>query len=113
MRKKLETHESLVVASLKDPELAASYLNEHWHYRGPKRVELLMKAIHRVALARGITKVSKESGISRRALYKIFSEEGNPTAETLLSLLDTLGVGIRFDASRKKARPKREEEDAA
>ena len=67
MRKKLDTHEQLVIEQLKDAEFAAEYLNEHWSYRGPRRMEYLLQALHRVALARGISKVARESGISRRA----------------------------------------------
>lgn len=49
------------------------------------------------------TALARQSGISSRTLYQAFSEEGNPKVETLLTLLDTIGVNIRFEAeSRKK-----------
>ena len=113
MSAKLGSHEKFVVDQLKHPEFAAEYLNEHWNYRGPKRMELLMQALHRVALARGITRVSRESGISRRALHKIFSEDGNPTAETLVAILDTFRVGIYFEPIPPRKRAKAKQDEAA
>ncbi|MBI1820322.1 MAG: helix-turn-helix domain-containing protein [Nitrospirae bacterium] len=50
--------------------------------------------------------MSRKSGISRRILYKAFSETGNPTVETLLTLLDTIGVSIRFKTENFKNRKK-------
>ena len=41
-----------------------------------------------------MTHVSRESGVSREALYRALSEEGNPRLSTLTSVLSALGFGL-------------------
>jgi probable addiction module antidote protein len=43
---------------------------------------------------KGMLQVSKETGIARGALYRMLSEDGNPTLKTMLSVLDVLGLDI-------------------
>jgi probable addiction module antidote protein len=38
--------------------------------------------------------VSKETGLARGALYRMLSEDGNPTLKTMLSVLDVLGLDM-------------------
>lgn len=102
MHKKSSDFKRFVIEELKNPKLAAAYLNEHYNYRGPNWKEHLLEAIKNVVSAQGFSKLSRQSGISRRTLYKAFSDRGNPTIETLFTLLDTIGVGIRFDAGSRK-----------
>lgn len=105
MAKKLVEFKKFLIEELKDPKLAVAYLNEHFRYRGPDRKKHLLLGIKNVVEAQGFTALARQSGISRRTLYQAFSEEGNPTVETLLTLLDTIGINIRFEAeSRKKER---------
>lgn len=42
----------------------------------------------------GITNLAKKSGLSRQALYKIFSEKGNPEFSTVVNILDKVGYKI-------------------
>ncbi len=90
MKKKMSSYENFIIEQLKDPELAAEYLREHWEYQGDDKLELLLQALHRIASAKGMTEVAKKSGISRRNLYKMFSDKGNPSAKTLLDLMGAL-----------------------
>jgi probable addiction module antidote protein len=46
------------------------------------------------ARAKGMLQVSKETGLARGALYRMLSEEGNPTLKTMLSVLDVLGLDM-------------------
>jgi probable addiction module antidote protein len=105
MKKKMDEFDKLVVGQLKDPEFALAYLNEHLSYTGPKRLELILDALHKVAEARGINAVVKKSKISRRTLFHALSKSGNPTLETFLKLLDAVDVKINFDLAHhnKKA----------
>ena len=41
-----------------------------------------------------MTEVSRESGVSREALYRSLSEEGDPRLSTLTSVLSALGYGL-------------------
>jgi probable addiction module antidote protein len=105
MKKKMDEFDKLVVGQLKDPAFALAYLNEHLSYAGPKKLELILDALHKVAEARGINTVIKKSKISRRTLFHALSKSGNPTLDTFLRLLDAVGVKINFDMAlhRKKA----------
>lgn len=47
-----------------------------------------------VARARGMTKVAKEAGVTRMALYKGLHEAGDPRLSTLLGLARALGFKI-------------------
>ena len=107
MKKKLDGLDDLMVEHLKDPEFATEYLRENWEYQGPDKLELLLQALHRIALARGMTAVSRKSGVSRRNLYKMFAENGNPSAKTLLVVMEALGARMTIEQSkplRKKIR---------
>jgi probable addiction module antidote protein len=45
-----------------------------------------------------MTALSRETGISREALYKAFGENGNPTLDTLLKVTRALGVRLAVAA---------------
>lgn len=47
-----------------------------------------------IARARGMTEVSRSAGVSRRALYKALSKDGDPRLSTLTGVLSALGVKI-------------------
>lgn len=106
MAKKSVDFKNFLIDKLKDPQLAVAYLNEHFRYQGPDRKKHLLLGIKNVIEAQGFTVLSRKSGISRRTLYKAFSETGNPTVETLLTLLDTIGMSIRFETEKLKNKRK-------
>lgn len=106
MAKKSVDFKKFLIDKLKDPQLAVAYLNEHFRYQGPDRKKHLLLGIKNVIEAQGFTVLSRKSGISRRTLYKAFSETGNPTVETLLTLLDAIGMSIRFETEKLKMRRK-------
>ena len=97
MKKKMDAWDHAAIEHLKDPEFAAAYLRENWEYQGPDKLDLLLMALHRIAIAKGMTKVAKESGVSRRNLYKMFSESKNPSARTLLIVMHALGVKLSIE----------------
>lgn len=51
-------------------------------------------ALGNVAKARGMTGLSKETGVAREALYKALGKDGNPTLDTLLAVTRALGVKL-------------------
>ena len=61
--------------------------------------ELIVAAIGDVARARGMTKVADSSGLGRESLYKSLSLDGNPSFETILKVLSSLGFGLRPSVS--------------
>ena len=81
--------QSLLTALL-DPVEASAYLNAALE-DSPKA---FLKALKSAAQARQMSKVAKDAGIQRETLYRSFSEQGNPTLETLSSVLAALGMKI-------------------
>jgi probable addiction module antidote protein len=54
----------------------------------------IAKAMGVVARAKGMTELSRETGLSREQLYRSFSEQGNPTLKNLLAVMRALGVDM-------------------
>jgi probable addiction module antidote protein len=59
-------------------------------------------AIGAVARARGLTNLERATGIKRQTLNKSFSLKGNPTLETLVTVLGALGLRLEVVADRGK-----------
>jgi probable addiction module antidote protein len=51
----------------------------------------IAKAIGVVARARGMTNISRETGLAREQLYRSFSEDGNPTLESTIAVMKAIG----------------------
>lgn len=47
-----------------------------------------------IARARGMTEVARRAGVTREALYKALSEDGDPRLTTLLGVARALGVTL-------------------
>jgi probable addiction module antidote protein len=54
-------------------------------------------ALGTIARARGMTKVAKDAGVTREALYRALSEDGDPRLSTLLGVAKALGLRITFN----------------
>jgi probable addiction module antidote protein len=52
------------------------------------------KALGVIARARGMTEVARAAGVTREALYKALSENGDPRLTTLLGVARALGVTL-------------------
>ncbi len=59
---------------------------------------LIRSAFGDVARAHGMTTLARDAGVSREALYKAFSEDGNPTLDTLIKVTKALGVRLAIAA---------------
>jgi len=55
---------------------------------------LLAAALGDVAKARGMTQISRETGLSRESLYRALSNEGNPELATVMKVMKALGVRL-------------------
>lgn len=67
------------------------FLDDAFETGDPKYIA---KAIGIAAKAKGMTELSKQTGIRREQLYQSLSEEGNPTLQTLMPVLNALGVRL-------------------
>lgn len=63
----------------------------------------LAHAIGIIARARGMTDMQEKTGMKRQALYRAFSESGNPTLETLLKMLEALDLKLKIEPARAES----------
>ncbi len=60
---------------------------------------LLTHALGVVARAKGMSKVAEDAGVTREALYKALSAEGDPRLSTLIGVLKALGLRLNVQAA--------------
>ena len=60
-------------------------------------VAYIAHALGIVARARGMTQVAKDAGLTREALYRSLSEDGDPKLSTLLGVLKALGISLHAE----------------
>jgi probable addiction module antidote protein len=77
---------------LETEEQITAYLDDIFKSGDP---DLIVAAIGDVARARGMSKIASDAGRGRESLYKSLSQGGNPSFETILKVLSSLGFGIR------------------
>lgn len=56
--------------------------------------DILMRAIETSAKARGMMQIAKDAGVSRESLYKSLAPNAKPRWETVVKVLDALGMEI-------------------
>ncbi|MDR1279145.1 MAG: putative addiction module antidote protein [Treponema sp.] len=56
--------------------------------------DLIVTAIGDLACARGMSKIAGDADRGRESLYKSLSQGGNPSFETVLKVLASLGFGL-------------------
>lgn len=84
-----------VAEYLEDPKTAVAYLAAVFENGDSEEIRA---ALNDVARAHGISDLSRETGLSREALYKAFGSNGNPTLSTLLLVFKALGVKLSVAA---------------
>ena len=80
---------------LNTPADIAAYLDAYLEDGSP---EELLRALNTIARSRGMSALARDTGISREALYKAFSDNGNPTLDTLLRVMQALRVRLAVAA---------------
>ena len=92
---KTSSYRQSLLAALLDPAEASAYLNAALE----DSPQAFLKAVRNVAQSRQMVKVAKDAGAQRETLYRSLSEQGNPTFETLSSVLAALGMKISISLS--------------
>jgi probable addiction module antidote protein len=102
-----ETFRPLDLASLLETEEAIEYFVRD--AIEDDDASYIVHALGIAARAKGMTKIAAETGLSREALYKSFSEEGNPSLKSTIAVLKSLGFGLTIrrldDAGSEAAKP--------
>lgn len=78
---------------LKDPEVAAMYLEE---ILADGDMDMFKQALKDVATARvgSMAELSRETQLAREALYRSLSRKGNPRLDTLAKVLHASGLRL-------------------
>lgn len=93
-KKKTTSYDDFLHEKLKDFDFAIEYLNSSVSDFTDDDFEVFFNALLLVAKAQGMTNVSQVSGVSRDAIYKIFTKHRNPTFKTFVKTLKALGMSI-------------------
>jgi probable addiction module antidote protein len=65
--------------------------------------EFLAQALSEAVKAHGTSRVAKATHLSRQALYKMFSPKGNPTLQSVTSVLGAVGLKVSIEPKKKKS----------
>ena len=91
MKKHIKTTRWDAAELLETQEDIAAYLQVAFETGDPKQIT---KALGNAARAQGMTEMADRTGLAREHLYTSFSENGNPTLQTLNTLMDSLGYQL-------------------
>ena len=76
---------------LKTEEEIIAYLDAAMEGNDPAHIA---RALGDVARSEGMTAISRRTGLGRQALYTALSEQGNPTLDTVTSIISSLGLRL-------------------
>jgi len=83
---------------LKTDEDMAAYLEACLQEAGDDAA-FIAKALGNIAKAKGMTQLSKDTGLGRESLYKALSGEGNPSFATILKVTHALGLKFHVECN--------------
>lgn len=95
-----KTTEFDVAEYLDSPEMIAAYIEAAMEDGDPGYIA---QAIGNVARAIGMSSIATSTGLSREALYKGLTKEGNPTLATLTKVFDSMGLKLSVTPARETA----------
>lgn len=83
---------------LKTDEDMALYLEACLQEAGDDAA-FIAKALGNIAKAKGMSQLSRDTGLGRESLYKALSGEGNPSFATILKVTSALGMRLRVESA--------------
>ena len=98
---KCRAYDETLKETLSDPEDAAAYLNAALEEGDPAVFLLALKDVANIH--GGVARVAQAAKLNRESMYRMLSENGNPTVNSLNALLHTLG--LRLAITPDKSRP--------
>jgi probable addiction module antidote protein len=81
---------------LESPEDIAAYIEAAFEDGDPS---VITHALGVAARAKGMSQVARQSGLSREALYKALTPDGDPKLSTFFSVLKALGMKVTARAA--------------
>jgi len=100
-----------IAEHLRTPEEMAAYL-EACLAEGGDDAGFISKALGDIARAKGMATVARDTGLSRESLYKALSGERSPGFDTILRVVEALGMrlhatAVEGSAPRRKTKTRR------
>jgi probable addiction module antidote protein len=86
-----------IAEHLRTPEEMAAYL-EACLDEANGDATFIAKALGDIARAKGMTQVARDAGLSRESLYKALSGERSPDFDTILKVVEALGLKLHAEA---------------
>jgi probable addiction module antidote protein len=83
---------------LKTEEDMAQYLEACLQEAG-EDAAFIAKALGNIARAKGMSQLSRDTGLGRESLYKALSGEGNPSFATILKVTTALGIRLHAQSA--------------
>ena len=80
---------------LDNKEVIAEYLSQ---VLADGDTDEFLQAIGHIAKARGMSQIAKDTGLGRESLYKSFRDGASPKFETVMKVMQSLGVQLRTTA---------------
>lgn len=90
-----------VAEHLRTPEEMAAYL-EACMEEARGDAAFVAKALGNITRAKGMSQVARDAGLSRESLYKALSGDRNPSFETILKVIDALGLKLHAEPAVKE-----------
>lgn len=81
---------------LTNDEVVTEYLTAALEDPNP---DVFLAAVGNVAKARGMSNIAEESGLGRESLYKALTPSAKPRYDTILKVLQSLGVKLSVSAA--------------
>jgi len=86
-----------VAEHLRTPDEMSAYL-EACLEEADGDAAFIAKALGDIAKAKGMSQIAKDTGLSRESLYKALSGERTPSFDTVLKVLNALGLKLHAEA---------------
>jgi len=77
---------------LDSPEAIAEYLSQ---VLADGDSDEFLEAVGHIAKAKGMTQISKDTGLGRESLYKSFAAGSKPRFETVMKVMNTFGIKLQ------------------
>lgn len=102
MLKRTKPHYEMMMKFLRDRRAASEYLNAAIE----EGDSVFLQALREVADANGLpmSQIAADANMSRENLYKMLSEQGNPTLQSLTNVTRVLGLKMKFEPSEAEIR---------
>jgi probable addiction module antidote protein len=88
-----------VAEHLRTPKEMAAYL-EACLEEADGDAAFVAKALGDIARAKGMSQIARDTGLSRESLYKALSGDRSPSLDTVLKVIEALGLKLHASAGR-------------